>query len=210
MLARLCLAVVASIALVAPQAIEASPITYDFAGTLNHPWDGSSQFSGSFAIDSIPNVPVATPGGSGSAVGEDGAVVSLTVHIGGQTLTYLNTAQNPTNVFFSAGDRGTIEVPPPPLSVGFELAAQSDDGHQAGFRLDFSRPGGNFDVSELANLASPSYSSSVTVTIAPRGQAQEIQGSLTSIELVSTPEPGTLAVFGLMALAGLAHRRFRK
>jgi hypothetical protein len=210
MLARLSFAVVASIALVALQALEASPITYDFAGTLNQPWDGSSQFSGSFAIDSIPDVPVATPGGSGSAVGEDGAVVSLTVHIGGQTLTYSNTAQNPTNLFLSAGEWGTIQVPPRPLSVDVELAGQWDAGHQAGFSLEFSGSGGKFEISELANLASPSYSSSVTVSIAPGGQAQEIQGSLTSIELVSTPEPGMLAVFGLMALAGLAHSRFRK
>jgi hypothetical protein len=210
MLVRFSSALAVSIALYIPAALGASPITYDFAGTVSQPVDGSSQFSGSFTIDSVPNVPVATPGGSGSVVGEDGAAVSVTVHIGGQTLTYFNTAQNAENVFFSAGYGGTIEVPPAPMSVGFELTAQSDAGHQAGFRLDFARSAGNFDVSELANLASPSYSSSVAVSIDPGGQGQEIQGSLASIELVSAPEPCTLAVFGLMALAGLAHRGSRR
>jgi hypothetical protein len=42
------------------------------------------------------------------------------------------------------------------------------------------------------------------------GVLKQTFGDLTSIELVSGSEPSMLAVFGVMAIAGIAHGRFRR
>jgi hypothetical protein len=212
--ARIRLAVVLSIVLGAPATLQASPITYDFAGTLNQLLNGTTQFSGSFTIDSNPNDNggFATPGGAGIVIGENGDEVSLTVHIGGQTIGYINTAQNPDNVDFSAIGGGSIlENPPLPAIVGISLAAGTPGtNNQIEFYLNFSHPGSAPQLADLVSLASSSYAASVSLTDNSGGQMPEFQGSITSIEQVPAPEPSMLAVFGVMALAGMAHRLSRK
>ena len=63
---------------------QASPITYDFSGTLAQPYKGSSLFSGSFSFES------STAGFDGAKLvsGYAGASASLT--IGGQTYRFQN------------------------------------------------------------------------------------------------------------------------
>jgi hypothetical protein len=212
MLARPSFAVAISLALVAPQAIEASPITYDFSGTFNQPINGSTQFSGTFTIDSNPTILISLPSWESGGVGENGADVSLTAHIGGQTIDFVNTSQNPENAMFEAAVLGTGEVTrdPAPPSVDFSLQGYSGTNDRMAFTLSFTRPGTHYELAELTSLASPSYTSSVTVNYDPGGQTQQVDGSLTSIELVSAPEPSMLAVFGVMAIAGMAHWRLRR
>ena len=64
--------------------VQASPITYDFGGTLAQPYKGSSLFSGSFSLES------STAGFDGGKLvsGYAGASASLT--IGGQTFRFQN------------------------------------------------------------------------------------------------------------------------
>jgi hypothetical protein len=62
----------------------ASPITYDFSGTLAQPYKGSSDFSGSFSFESS----TAGFGGATLFSGYAGAAASLT--IGGQTYQFQN------------------------------------------------------------------------------------------------------------------------
>lgn len=216
MLARLSLALVISIALVAPQAIEASPITYDFTGTLNQPINGSSQFSGSFTIDSSnPNGGggVITPGGSGTVIGENGDQVSMTVHLGGQRIDFVNTPQGPNSARFEAIGGVAIEVPLPPMAaptVVFSVAGRALTSDQIEFTLNFTRPGTAPELADLTSFASSSYPSSVSVTGNWGGQSQATEGTLTSIEQVSAPEPTALVVFGAMALGAMALRRMSR
>ena len=79
MLNRLSFIIAVSIVLSSQQIVGASPVTYDFTGTLNQPVDGSTTFTGSFTINANPTVnPVANP-----YVAEDGSDVSLSVNLGG-------------------------------------------------------------------------------------------------------------------------------
>ena len=66
--------------------VQASPITYDFGGTLAQPYKGSSLFSGSFSFESS----TAGFGGGKLVSGDVGASASLT--IGGQTFQFHNIA----------------------------------------------------------------------------------------------------------------------
>jgi len=79
MLNRLSFIIAVSIVLSSQQIVGASPVTYDFTGTLNQPVDGSTTFTGSFTINANPTVNlVANP-----YVAEDGSDVSLSVNLGG-------------------------------------------------------------------------------------------------------------------------------
>ena len=210
MLARLSFALVISSVLLAPQRIGASPITYDFAGTLSQPIDGATQFSGSFTIDTNPNQVVDTIWDNASAFGEDGSEVALTIRLGGQTMNYINTPQNPETVTLLGETGVNIAVPPPPQNVYFGLGTQSQANDRLTFSLQFTRPGSDLELADLARLSSPMFTSSVSVSYDSAGQTQQVQGSITSIEQVSAPEPGMLAIFAVMGFAGLAHRRFRR
>jgi len=89
MLNRLSFIIAVSIVLSSQQIVGASPVTYDFTGTLNQPVDGSTTFTGSFTINANPTVNlVANP-----YVAEDGSDVSLSVNLGGHTINYVNTPQ---------------------------------------------------------------------------------------------------------------------
>src|SRR5262249_46774541 len=104
----------------------ASPITYDFTGTLNTPMNGTSQFSGSFTFNADPTasdlgilglnatgtVLAFTPGAPllpASPIAEYGSNVSLTLNVAGQVMQYTNTPQNPTLARFTAGRVSTTE-----------------------------------------------------------------------------------------------------
>jgi len=212
MLARPSLAIVVSMALLAPRAIEASPITYDFAGTFNQPVNGSNQFSGSFTIDSNPTVPIALPSWDSGGVGENGSDVSLTVNMGGQTVNFVNTSQNPENATFQAAviGSGMTGASAPPVSVDFTLQGYLGTNNPIGLSLNFSHPGTDLQLADIGNLNSPSFTASVVATNPPGAPSQSVNGSLTSIEQVPAPEPSTLAVFAVMAIAAMAHRRFRR
>ena len=110
----------------------AEPITYDFAGNFDQPMNGTTQFSGSFTfnvnptpsnfgtigiiqdtISKVGSVSVAQPAAYSfsplpsyvpgpAPIAEYGNDVSLTVNMGGQTIHYTNTTQNPYFATFSA------------------------------------------------------------------------------------------------------------
>ena len=64
--------------------VQASPITYDFGGTLAQPYKGSSLFSGSFSLES------STAGFDGAKLVSGYAGASASLSIGGQTYRFQN------------------------------------------------------------------------------------------------------------------------
>jgi hypothetical protein len=220
MLNRLHCALAASIILVTPSIVTANPITYDFSGTFDTPINGTDQFSGSFTIDVNPTATYysspAYPTVSPWSVSENGTDVSLTVTIGGQTTNYVNTpgsfnlaslwvGQNPSNYELDpSGD--VIRVAGSP--------AYSDPGINPGFGLVLNNPTDvifsqmgpnnvvnlqNFDFSAL-NVGMASYTNESGVLD---------DGTITSVEAVPAPEPSTLAVFAMLGIAAIVHRRRR-
>lgn len=210
MLARLPFAVAVSMAIIATPAADASPITYDFAATLSGAINGSNQVTGSFTINGNPTL------NEYGDVLERGADVAVSVNLGGQTINFGGAPHSQSDAVFSGGIRYPIQplassAPghfPGDPSVEYDLFAGTGTGTHV--ELTFTRPGSNWLAADLAGLGSPVFSSSIDVGYASGSQIQSADGPITSIELVSAPEPGTLIVFGLMALAGWAHRRFRR
>jgi hypothetical protein len=190
--------------------VGASPITYDFTGTLNQPVDGSKTFSGSLTINAIPT-PAEMLGGG---VAEDGTDVSLTVRVGGQVLNFINTPQNPNSVSFQAG------VTPPndrdfmpsvaTFLVGGMNWGNTGNGPTSSFAMNiYSPPGVESLPANLADVSLVPNTSSVRISDSSGGSSQDSGGGLTSIEIVSSPEPSTLVVFAGLGIAVLVYRRHR-
>lgn len=205
------IAVAIAIGLGAPRISGASPITYDFTGTLNQPVDGSTRFSGTFTIDSVPNTNVGLIFGEYAGIGEDGAAVSLSLRLGSQTISYVNTSQNPDGAFFSGVASSLVTTPglaSGQSSVDYAFTGYSQPSGGIDFGMSLAETVTNPPFADLTSLNSPSFTSSVSVSYDSGGQTQTVQGTITSMDLVSAPEPGMMTVFGLLAVAGIAHRRY--
>jgi len=207
MLARLSLAIVVSIALSTQRTAGASPITYDFAGTFGgQSLNGISQFNGSFTINGDPTV------GSSGSVAEGGSDVSLTVNMGGQVYNFVNQ-QNPVIVAsFTAGESPAWIANPtgPPQDEAIVSGAIQSGNSLVAFGMSFYSPAAVDQLANLRNFSFPLGTSSVYVTDTSGGSYQEAEGTITSIELVSTPEPSTLAVFAVLGIAAMVHRRQKR
>ncbi|MGC8640920.1 MAG: hypothetical protein ACP5XB_13715 [Isosphaeraceae bacterium] len=194
-------------------AVCASPITFDFTGT--------GGVSGSFTINGDPTVP---PGASltGSPsnttlLTEGGTDVSLTVNpgqgLGWQVFTYSNSPSNPwgAQAFLSSGYPGPGNTTLALLTI---LGQASDpDGHYQQFRLGLLVP---TDEASLANLRtfglplinpSQPWASSTWAYSTDSSLHASGSGTLTSVQLVSTPEPGSIVVFSTLAVAALLQAR---
>jgi hypothetical protein len=213
MLTRLLLAAV-SIVLIAPMTAGATPITFDFAGTLNAAINGTTQFTGSATINGDPTVSNwGTVSGelTNALVSESGGDVSITLNVGGQTVNFANNPQNPyTQATFQAWSvlQGIANPTGEPMVESLWYGAIQSGNPQATFAMsfyDFSANGVS-TLSNLRNLNLPLSTGSVFFTATPGGQAE---GTITSIALVSTPEPSTLAIFAVLGIAAIAHRSRR-
>jgi hypothetical protein len=207
MLARLSFAIVVLIAHGAQQTVGASPITYDFTGTFGgQAVNGVSQFNGSFTINGDPTV------SSSGSVNESGSDVSVTVNMGGQLFNFVNQ-QNPDVVAtFIAGELPTWIANPTglPQDQAFVYGATQSGNPIITFGMSFYSPAAADQLANLRNFSFPTGTSSVYVTDTSGTSYQWAEGSITSIDLVSTPEPSTLAVFAVLGIAAMVHRRQRR
>jgi hypothetical protein len=76
--------------------------------------------------------------------------------------------------------------------------------------MEFYSPGGSELLSNLRNFQYILNTSTFNLGGRLLGSNQGIDGTVTSIQLVSTPEPGALAVFAMLGIAGVLHRRQRR
>jgi hypothetical protein len=209
---RLSIAIVATLALGVGQPAWASPITFDFTGTLKAPINGTEQLSGSFTINGDP-----TPTGWPyplTSVNENGSDVSITVNMGGQVFHFDN-GQNPlTTASFTTGPSPTWIMQglsgPPQASTWIGGGTSSSDGSPgAEFGMTFYSPA-LLNLTNLRDLSLPLGSGSVYVTTSSSiyGIGVAVGGDVTSIELVPTPapEPSTLAIFAALGIATMAYR----
>jgi hypothetical protein len=192
---------------------QASPITYDFSGTLVQPYKGSSLFSGSFSFESS----TAGFGGATLFSGFEGASASL--NIGGQTYQFQNIkldyngngqSQHPVgqspNVWyqFNHNNNGTgdsfdlhanngITTGTVPLAGAAMTIHLADPTGTALLPSNLTLPSldlNRFSVRQLAFSAAP--------------DAPAMLGTITTLQAV--PEPSALAFVFLVGL-GLAAKR---
>jgi hypothetical protein len=214
MLNRLSFIIAVSIVLSSQQIVGASPLTYDFTGTLNQPVDGSTTFTGSFTINANPTVwssatvnPPDLPVMSG--VFESGSDISLTVNLGGQMINYVNTPQFPGSARFSLTTWSDLMNMSPGLAglkgplLEFTVGGGANGGNIT-FGMIFESPGGVEQLSNLRGVSLPLNTSYVTVY--DSSSQQGAAGSITSIEAVSVPEPSALVVSAMLGIAAMVYR----
>ncbi len=209
MLLRLTLALAVSVVVGIPRIAAADPITYDFTGTLQQPIDGTTTFSGALTINGTPTEQ-GPPGDLVRMVTEGGSDVSLSLNLGGQVFNIVNSTQNPfTYVAFSAEGQDPSYSPP---DVLMSLWGAFNPSKAAQPVLDVYSTFYAFGTTLPDNLA--------TLNPSPNGSYFSLQtdspgslnstgtfGQYTSFDLVSTPEPSTLAIFAGLGTAALLHRR---
>jgi hypothetical protein len=192
---------------------QASPITYEFSGTLAQPYKGSSLFSGSFSFESS----TAGFGGGKLISGDVEASASLT--IGGQTFQFQNitidTSSNrnfqlpvgqPPNVWYQfnhnsngTGDSFDLHANNPinVASVGLPAAAMTihlaDPTGTALLPSDLTLPSLDLNRFSVRQFG-----------FSPTPDAPAMLGTITSLQAV--PEPSTLA-FVLLVGLGLVLKR---
>ena len=217
-LTRLSLMIAASIAFTSATNARATPISYAFTGqeyTLNNKL---YTFSGTFTFDADRTlsgdvIPIA---GNPSSVTETGSDVSMTLTIGGHTFNAVNRANSVPVVTFTEGLTDTwVRYREPPAE--YEAMMLSDfQGANPNNWLEFSV---SFYKSAIVGLPVSLRDFQFTKDNANffidgliDGNAFQSNGLLTSIELIPTPtpEPSSLAIFGLFGALALArHYRSR-
>jgi hypothetical protein len=240
-LKRLRPAVAAWTLLVIPSICRADPITFNFAGTLTQPMNGSNQFSGSFTINADPtaaNIGFLGTNGQGilsfsptepqsnpverREIAEYGGDVSITVNVGGQTLNYVNTAQNPTLATFSAGavQLGNNLTPNTPLTDLVSVWGNSMTKNAGNsftnnsFALSFSATPdtifSNLAPGQVANLRGFNFAALAGGVGGATAAGVPWSGRITSLVEAPVPEPSTLVVFAVLSAAAMGVRRVRK
>jgi hypothetical protein len=157
------------------------------------------------------------------AIAEFGNDVSLTVNIGGQVLNFANTAANPFLATFQASmqtfptQQGQPTTPPlDNISINGVSTSFSPGNSFSNnsFNMSFSvRPTTLFEnlaPGQIVNFGNFNFATTFQGLGAADSAGGSYSGTLTSIELVSAPEPGTFAVFGMMGIAAGLSRVYRK
>jgi hypothetical protein len=215
MLTRFLTVTAGLVALGVAQPTRANPVTYQFTGRLQNPYNGATQFSGSFTYNDSPPTGDLPPYvlQYGWPVSETGSDVSFNLSMGGQTYHFVNTPANSTNfpplVSAGAGLASSTELSSPirpvdEFTVGVTTLAQNTDGRSLDISLMFYSPAiaswdshragpawvpAPFDLKNFQFLA---YTGSIFVSDQRNGTYYASLGDITSIEQVTTPEPGTL------------------
>ncbi len=209
MIARLSLAIVISIAVGSLDTAGASPITYDFTGDFlaGATFNGTKQFSGSFTVNGDPTL--ASPSSLG--VIESGRDVSLTLNVGGQVFSFLNQ-QNPVpGTALFVVQAAPVPVGEPgvgPLQLEAGVTGTVGNGNSSvDFGLTSYSPAADDDLANLRTLNFSLGSTSAYFTDISGETSFESGATITSIQLVSAPEPSTLVVFCVLVIAAIAHRR---
>jgi hypothetical protein len=208
MFGRVLLAVGILLLLEARAEVLADPITYAFTGTFPSSSDinGVNQFSGTFTIDGSPTV-------TATGVTEGGSDVSITVNVGGQVVNFANMVGNIYSQAtfnassIAAGASNNPYGPTGPAVIAFGVDGSTETPTSSvTFGLSSYPVASPQQLANISSLSLPLESSSIYVTETSGQQYQRAFGAITSIELVSTPEPGTLVIFGAIAVSAIARR----
>ncbi len=218
---RLSCALAASILLSIPSIVTAGPITYDFSGTLPWPVYGTQQFTGSFTINANPVV----VGSGDNGFKENGSDVSITLDVGGHTISFANTPQNP-NVAQLIVDQiwsSTVIGASSDLVIvtGGGQTTPGSDPILTGFGLRFGNSAdtlfSNLKAGQLAtiNMQNFDFSTAQDSSGIPLGAAEANYGSagtwvpatLTSVEAASVPEPSSVIVLAVLGIGAMVYER---
>jgi len=187
----------------------AAPLTYAFTAEMDLPvpWLGNTtQVTGELSLDDDP----ATMRETIEGFAQSGNHVSLKLDIGGHQVTLRNSDENFTSIVFQSGPSTS-----PGLPGIVSLRATSFDS-ALGKNLDFfwttyiDPPSGGY--SDFRNLDLGSFLPSSSNLLSIRRDAEssvgyQANGKFTSIHLVTTPEPNTLAGFLMLGMGAIWLRR---
>jgi len=187
----------------------ASPLTYAFTAEMNLPvpWLGNTtHVTGELTLDDDP----ATMRETIEGFTQTGSPVSLKLDIGGHQVTLRNTNDGASSVFFSSGPSTS-----PGMPGRVSIAANSLDS-SLGKDLFFywttyiDPPSGGYSDFRNLELGSFLQSSSNLLSIGRDSESSigyRSNGEFTSIHLVTTPEPSTLAGFLVLGMGAVWLRR---
>jgi hypothetical protein len=193
----------------------ASPLTYEFSGTLNQPYNGSTQFSGTFTYNtSLPPYPGIQPSPgwayySGVPTDPSSSAVSLNFAIGNLSSSSLgNVASDEVIVTHSTA------------SDAFYISEAFHSGGTQNLAAEFGIINNNLLQRGPFNSLSPPSSLNVAnfsmgagfslVGTMANGQWVNIDGTITSLEPINftaAPEPASFVVFAMLGLGYLGSRR---
>ena len=132
-------------------------------------------------------------------------------------MNFINTAQTPSAFFEAQLIPSNSSVDP-----SGDLVAVSGDSFDANSRIDegsfslfiYNRVDGIFShltpdgVANLRNFNFSGFDQGDVLYQSASGE--QIRGTLTSIEAVTAPEPGMLAIFAMLGCAAIVDKRHRK
>jgi len=192
---------------------QASPISYAFTGTLSQPFDGSTQFSGSFTYNTnLPAYAGITPATgwsyySGVSTDPSAPPVSLTFNIGNTASSSFGNIVNDEVIVSHTRTNDGFYIYEQFANTGgqnlsAEIALESNNLLQQPPFTSSSLPS-SLNLSEFNQGASLS----LWGTTASGEQVDDI-GTVTSLVAISSvPEPGTILVFLAMGAGFLRYRR---
>jgi hypothetical protein len=211
----------------------ASPVMYAFSGTLSQPFNGTTQFSGTFAYDtSTPQSWSTTPGVgvySSLVTGASDPPATLTFNIGNMTATSIGSVSSTvvTVVHSQASDSFTIDLN---SNNGNDQSGPNYPGEDSLIveQIQFSNnnltsPGpfsstGLPSTLNLTNFNNPGPQFSIDGWLA-NGQYVEVFGQITSLtplggtgggpSSLPVPEPSSVLVFLALGAALVVSRRMR-
>lgn len=208
----------------------AEPLTYQFGGTLTQPFEGSSQFSGTFTYDtSSPLFGTQSDPTVATYSGALGTPMSATFTLGGLSSTSLGTPEGATLAVFHrpTEDAFIIEFRyPEPADAGpFPAVPQVAIGFRNNNVVGIN-PLNSTSIPSMLNLSAFNDGGQINYQ-QPIDHAQMVNlvsGTITSLQLVSgnpTPDPGpgpvnsvpkptSLCLFGALGLGECLRRACRR
>jgi hypothetical protein len=193
--------------------VRASPISYDFSGTLSQPYNGSTQFSGSFTYNTdLPAYPGITPSPgwayySGVPADPSAPPVSLTFNLGTTASSSFGDIVNDEVIVAHTQSTDAFFI-----DVQFANKGGQDLSAEIGFVND------NFAQRAPFNSSGPPTSLSLSefdlggnLTFSGTtadGHQIDVVGAITSLVAASSvPEPGPIVVVLAMGAGFLGYRR---
>jgi hypothetical protein len=206
-----CLCVIACLVCGASPAL-ASPITYSFSGTLDQPYNGSTQFSGTVTYDTdLPQNPQVQPypGWSyylGTPPVSSEPPASLTFNLGGTSSSSWGPVSNVEVIVAHTQGNDSFNFfeqfsPANGLPVWANFGISNDNLVKSAPFTSTSLPG-SLNLPDFSNGAGLSFG-----ILPASGPEQIYTGTITS--MVATPEPASVLIFGMLGVGLWASRRAR-